>query len=325
MDSLTVFKTPKNVLVTGGVGFIGSHLVEALLKKNIHIVVPYIEINPNSYFLQKQFEKRIVIEKADITNAYLLEQIIHKHSIDFIYHLAAQTIVATAYIDPYVTLNTNIMGTVNLLEIMRKNPAIKGMIFASTDKAYGKTTEKYTEEHPLKGDHPYDVSKSSADLIAQTYYKTYKTPVVITRFGNVYGEGDLHMERIIPGICQSIVKNEVLQIRSDGTFVRDYIYVKDVVDGYILLSEKFKEVQGEAFNFSSSDSFSVLEVINKVRDILRKDIPYKILNTAINEIPYQHLDDAKVRKLGWRPHNSFETSLKTTLKWYKDILKNNEV
>ncbi|MCL4415603.1 MAG: NAD-dependent epimerase/dehydratase family protein [Actinobacteria bacterium] len=175
----------------------------------------------------------------------------------------------------------------------------------------------YTEESPLRGDHPYDVSKSSMDLICQTYYKTYGTPVVITRFGNVYGEGDLNYSRIIPGICEAILKKKILNLRSDGNYIRDYLYVKDVVDGYIFLLKNIEKVKGEAFNFSSKDSLSVLDLIKKTEKILNIKIKYKILNNAKNEIPYQHLNDKKIRNLGWENNHSLENALIDVLEWYK--------
>lgn len=309
----------KRILVTGGTGFIGGHLVEQLFAEGAEVIVPFIEIDPRSTFALHALSKIATIKRVDITDKKKIFSLINRYSIDYIVHLAAQTLVTEAYQKPVETFKTNIMGTVNLLEAARAFPFVKRVVVASSDKAYGKTTKKYTEESPLRGDHPYDVSKSSADLITQTYAKTYATPVIITRFGNVYGEGDLHMDRIIPGICEAIIKRKDLLIRSDGTFVRDYVYVKDVVNGYVFLLEK-KGVIGQAYNFSSPDSFSVLELIKKVEYILECNIPYKILNTAENEIPYQHLDDKKIRKLGWRSAYSLEKTIKQIVLWYRGVL-----
>lgn len=305
------------ILVTGGAGFIGSHLAEALLAKHYNVVVPYIEIDSRSYFKTEKLYKNVVLQRVDIKNPHAVLDLFKKYAITYVFHLAAQTLVTVAYKDPYETLNTNIMGTVNILEAVRLHKSIRGVIFASSDKAYGKTDKPYTENFPLKGDHPYDVSKSSADLIVQAYYKTYAVPVVITRFGNIYGEGDLHMDRIIPGICESIIKRETLQVRSDGNFIRDYIYVKDVVNGYITLLKNIDKIHGEAFNFSSKENLSVLALIRKAEKTLGVKIPYKILNVAKNEIPYQHLVDKKARKLGWKNNYSIESTLPEVLKWYK--------
>lgn len=307
----------KTIIVTGGTGLIGSHVVEALVAKKAHVIVPYIDILPNSKFARDMLSQKVSLEYIDITHKEKVFDFVKKQQPEYIFHLAAETLVTDAYTDPVKTLDTNIMGTVYLLEAVRQNPSIKGLIFASSDKAYGKTTTMYTEEFPLKGDHPYDVSKSCADLIAQTYFKTYKTPVVIARFGNVYGEGDLHFNRIIPGICEAIIKNQTLEIRSDGTFVRDYIYVKDVVDGYLTLMEHIEHIHGEAFNFSSDDTLSVLDLIKKAELIFKTNIMYTILNNAKNEIPYQHLDCSKIKKLGWQSKYTLEKALPKTIEWYR--------
>jgi len=310
----------KKILVTGGAGFIGSHLVEELVNLKAYVYVIDIKIASNSYFAKSNLEKACKFSLLDIRDKKGVKSFFVKNKVDYIFHLAAEPIVEKAYENPLDTFETNIMGTVNLLEEVRKNKKIKGFIVASSDKAYGKTKAAYTEESPLKGDHPYDVSKSCMDLICQTYCKTYETPVVITRFGNVYGEGDTNLSRIIPGILESVVKNKTLKIRSDGTYVRDYLYVKDVVDGYIYLLKNFNKALGEAFNFSSKDTLSVLELIKKTEKILNVKINYKILNIAKNEIPYQHLNDTKIRKMGWRNYYNFENSLVKVLDWYKNLL-----
>jgi CDP-glucose 4,6-dehydratase len=308
------------ILVTGGSGFIGSHLVEELVKQGADILVIDIANKPNSYFANQKLHKKVRLEFQDIAHKTKMERLFLTFKPEYVFHLAAEAIVDDSYNDPYTTFKTNIMGSVSILEAARKSETIKGIVVASSDKAYGKTKEAYTEESPLKGDHPYDVSKSAADLISQTYYSTYGLPVTVTRFGNIYGEGDLHFNRIIPGICESIILDKTLLIRSDGKYVRDYIYVKDVVSGYLLLMQNIAKVKGEAFNFSSKDTFSVIDVVAEVEKAINKKIPYKIMNNAKNEIPYQHLNDSKIRQLGWKSQYSLKDIIPQVINWYKQIL-----
>lgn len=307
------------ILVTGGTGFIGGHLVEKLIGRGEKVITVDIVLPSNSYFVQKKLQKKSTLELVDIRSRKKIFDLFAKYKPDYVFHLAAEPIVLKGFNNPHKTFQTNIMGTVNILDASREVGA-KGIIVASSDKAYGKTKSTYTEDSPLKGDHPYDVSKAAADLISQTYFSSYKVPLVITRFGNVYGEGDLHLDRIIPGICEAIVKNKTLKIRSDGTYVRDYIYVKDVVEGYLKLFESIHKIYGEAFNFSSKDTFSVVDLIKYSEKILKTKVPLKILNIAKNEIPYQHLDDKKVRKLGWKAKDSLKTTLPVILDWYKKTI-----
>lgn len=318
MESMEIVKGSK-IIVTGGTGFIGSHLVEELLSLGARVIVIDIALQKKSYFIQQKIEKKVTLHRIDIAQRKKIKELFLNIKPDYIFHLAAEAIVEKSYDDPYKTFQTNVMGTVSILEAS-KEVKVKGIIVASSDKAYGKTKETYTEASPLQGDHPYDVSKSCTDLIAQTYYKTYGLPVVVTRFGNVYGEGDLHMNRIIPGICESLIKQKPLLIRSDGTFVRDYLYVKDVAAGYLFLLKNIEKIKGEAFNFSSKDTLSVLELIQKAEKILKKKIDYKIMNTAKNEIPYQHLNDTKVRKLGWKNSYSMKKIVPEIVNWYKQTV-----
>jgi len=321
MESMEGLKEQR-ILVTGGAGFIGSHLVLELLKNQAKVFVVDIKVNPKSFFSLSKLSSKTTLKILDIRDKNKLFRYFNKYRFDYVFHLAAEPTVGDGYSNPYVTFETNIMGTVNILEAVRQYKT-KGVIFASSDKAYGKTKKIYSEKSPLHGDHPYDVSKSSADLICQTYYNTYGIPVVITRFGNIYGEGDIHFDRIIPGICKALIKKETLQIRSDGTYIRDYIYVKDVVNGYLLLLREIEKVAGEAFNFSSSDNLTVLQTLKIAEKVLNKKVKYVINNNAKNEIPYQHLDDSKVKKMGWKNNYNLESALRETLDWYKnDFYKN---
>ncbi|VVA44296.1 putative sugar dehydratase/epimerase YfnG [Candidatus Roizmanbacteria bacterium] len=317
----------KNILVTGGAGFVGGHLVEELVKLKANVIVADINFDKKSYLSRTyEIDKKCVLIKQDICDYKKLLILIKKYKINFIFHLAAQALVEDAYINPKYTLENNIISTINVLEAVRLNPQIKGVVVASSDKAYGKLNKnQYIETDPLSGDHPYDTSKSVTDLLSTTYYKTYKIPVVVTRFGNIYGEGDLNFSRIIPGIMESIIKNSELRIRSNGKYVRDYLYVKDVVNGYLLLAQNIETVRGEVFNFGSDETLTVIEVIKLVEKILNKKINYKILNTAHNEIPYQSLDYSKIKKsLGWKPKENIKSTVEKIFSWYKNLKYKNE-
>lgn len=310
----------KKILVTGGAGFIGGHLVSELIKLNVNVSVIDIVVDSRSFFASQNLSLHTSLDILDIRDKERVFEYFDKSSFDYVFHLAAEPIVEEAFKNPYSAFETNIMGTVNIMEGVRRNKKIKGIIVASSDKAYGKTKKAYTEKDPLRGDHPYDVSKSCMDLICQSYFATYNLPILITRFGNVYGEGDLHFDRIVPGICKAVIKNEVLDIRSDGTYIRDYLYVKDVVNGYMTLLNNIDTIHGEAYNFSSKDNLSVIKVIHKAEKLLNKKIKYKILNIAQNEIPYQHLNDSKIRMLGWKPRYDLDSTLKSIIERYKLVV-----
>lgn len=316
----------RNVLVTGATGLVGGHITERLVAQGANVFITRRSRDPRSYFTEKNLDQKTVSAICDIKDYDRIFGVISKYEIEYIFHVAAQPIAPIAFINPKETLETNIMGTVNVLEAARHCPHIKGIVVASSDKAYGKKCNDVTETAPMAGDHPYDVSKSCADLITITYAKTYGLPVAVSRFGNIYGPGDLNINRIIPGIMKALIFNETLEIRSDGTFVRDYVYVEDVADGYIQLMANIGKVRSEAFNFSTGYNFSVLELIEKVSEVVGKKCKYKIINNQKNEIPFQSLNYEKATKvLGWKPNYTFEEGVKETFEWYKKYLKMSNV
>jgi len=311
----------KNVLVTGAMGLVGGHLTEKLIDLGTSVHITYRSNNPKSYFTKKKLNEKVISATCDIKHFERVFDIVSKYEIEYIFHVAAQPIVDTAYINPRETLESNIMGTVNILEAARLSPKVKGVVVASSDKAYGKKCDNATETEPMAGDHPYDVSKSCTDLIARMYAKTYDLPVAVSRFGNIYGPGDMNFNRIVPGVMKAILRNETLEIRSDGQFIRDYVYVKDVADGYVVLMENMNKAKGEAFNFSTGYNFSVIELIKKIEKILNKKCKYKILNAQKNEIPFQSLSFEKAEKvLGWKSQYTFEEGIVETFNWYKELL-----
>ncbi|HZK60810.1 MAG TPA: GDP-mannose 4,6-dehydratase, partial [Anaerovoracaceae bacterium] len=252
----------------------------------------------------------------------LLERALNEHEIEVVFHLGAQTIVGIANRNPLSTFESNIRGTYNLLEACRRSPLIKAIVIASSDKAYGEQEQlPYDESTPLQGTHPYDVSKSCTDLIAYTYYNTFKLPVCVTRCGNFYGPGDLNYNRIIPGTVRSLLNGESPVIRSDGTFIRDYFYVKDGALAYMLLAEKMlsdTSIHGEAYNFSTEIQVTVLELVKNIIDVMAVDIEPTILNQANNEIRNQYLSAKKAKEqLGWSPRYTLDSSLDETIEWYK--------
>lgn len=315
------FYQGKKVLVTGATGLVGGHLTEKLVELGADVIITQRSTVLNSYFSMKGLADRVSRVDCDIKDYIRVFDVVSKYEIEFIFHVAAQPIVNTAVINPRETFETNIMGTVNILEAARHCPRIKGIVVASSDKAYGKKCDNATESGPMAGDHPYDVSKSCTDLVARTYAKTYDLPVAVSRFGNIYGPGDLNMNRIVPGVMRAMLKDETLEIRSDGQFIRDYVYVKDVADGYVLLMSKIAENIGEAYNFSTGYNFSVLELIEKISKVVGLECRYEIKNHQQNEIPSQSLNyDKAANRLGWKSKYSLEEGIMETFEYYKKYL-----
>ena len=317
----------KNVFVTGCTGLLGSWLVKDLVEKGANVTGLIRDWVPKSNLILQDSINQINTVRGDINDYFLMERIINEYEIDTVFHLAAQTIVSIANRNPISTFETNIKGTWNILEACRRNPTVKRVIVASSDKAYGDhEVLPYTEGAPLKGSHPYDVSKSCADLLAFTYHNTYGLPVCITRCGNFYGGGDLNYNRIVPGTIRSILLGERPMIRSDGTFIRDYIYIRDAVNAYLFLAEKMDEldIHGDAFNFSNEIQLTVLELTKDILRIMnRTDLEPVVLNEAKGEIKHQYLSAAKAKDiLKWNPTYTVGEGLKETIDWYKEFFKN---
>ena len=316
----------RRVFVTGATGIVGSWLVKALIAQGAIVIALVHDADSQSEFYRSQDYRRTSIVNGSLEDFWTLERAINGHEIETVFHLGAQTLVGTANRFPLATFEANIRGTYNLLEVCRLHSAlVKQIVIASSDKAYGdQPVLPYTEDNPLQGLHPYDVSKSCADLIAQSYHHTYRLPVTIARCGNIFGGGDLNWSRIVPGTVRSLLRGERPIIRSNGKFVRDYIYVKDVVRAYLQLAECLEDefVRGEAFNFSNEQPVTVLELVAKIQRLMDSDhIEPEIRNTAWGEIPDQHLSSAKARGvLGWKPQYDIETGLKETIEWYRAYL-----
>jgi CDP-glucose 4,6-dehydratase len=316
----------QRVLVTGATGIVGSWVVKALLAHGAVVIALVQDPDPQTEFYRSQDYLHTTIVNGSLEDFWSLERAVNRNEVETVFHLAAQTIVGTANRFPLSTFEANIRGTYNLLEVCRlHSDLVKRIVIASSDKAYGdQPTLPYTEDSPLKGMHPYDVSKSCADLIAQAYHHTYHLPVTIARCGNIFGGGDLNWSRIVPGTVQSLLRGERPIIRSNGQFVRDYIYVKDVVQAYMRLAECLDNefVRGGAFNFSNERPMTVLELVAKIQHLMGYGhIELDIRNTAWGEIADQHLSSAKARQvLGWQPRYDIETGLRETIEWYRAYL-----
>jgi CDP-glucose 4,6-dehydratase len=320
------FWKERRVLVTGATGTVGSWLVKDLLALGAHIVVLVRDADPRSELYRSGDIHRVSVVNGILEDLWTLERAINEREVDTVFHLGAQTIIGTAHRFPLPTFEANIRGTYNLLEVCRlHHEMVRRVVVASSDKAYGEQPNlPYTEDMPLNGRHPYEISKSCADLIAQSYHHTYGVPVTIARCGNVYGGGDLNWSRIVPGTVRSCLLGEPLVIRSDGAYVRDYIYVKDVARAYVRLAECLNDdrVTGEAFNFSAESPLTVLELVRILQRLMdREHITPHILNHAEGEIRSQHLSAAKARTiLGWQPQFDLERGLRETIDWYRGFL-----
>ncbi|MFH1287379.1 MAG: GDP-mannose 4,6-dehydratase, partial [bacterium] len=301
------FWQKKKVLITGYEGFLGSNLTRTLLNCGARIWGLDIKTYRKETILSKKELDKIKVIKGSVANFALVSKTIKENKIEFIFHLAASALVGDCVKNPTKAFSTNIRGTWNVLESCRNNKQVEAVIIASSDKAYGSAKKlPYCEDTPLAGEHPYDVSKSCADLIAYTYYHTYGVPAAATRCGNIFGPGDFNFSRIVPEAIRCAISDEKLMIRSDGKFTRDYVYVSDIVNGYIMLAEQLKKknLEGKAFNFSDGNPITVIKLVKNIYELMEKKTNYTVLNEARYEIKNQYLNSTKARKiLGWNPKN----------------------
>ena len=327
--SFARFWRDRPVFVTGGTGLVGVWLVRRLIEAGADVVCLVRDWVPQSELVRARLIDRVKVVRGDVSDQATLERALGEYEIDTVIHLAAQTIVGIANRNPISTFTTNIQGTWALLEACRRSPAVKQIVVASSDKAYGDQPNlPYDETTPLQGEHPYDVSKSCADLIAHTYAKSYGMPVCITRCGNFYGGGDLNWNRIVPGTIRSIMRGERPIIRSDGSFIRDYFYVEDGAAAYMLLAEQLAarpELRGEAFNFSNELQITVLDLVRRVLDLMGSSLTPDVRNSASNEIVHQYLSAEKARRmLEWSPLFTLDEGLRRTIAWYRDFLADDD-
>jgi len=313
------------VMVTGGSGLLGSWVVRALVEAGSDVVCLLRDSTSQSESMRSRLVEKTKVARGDIRDQRLIEQVLSEHEIVTVIHVAAQAIVGIANRDPVSTFDTNIRGTWSLLEACRRTPCVKQIVVASSDKAYGdQAVLPYTEETPLQGRHPYDVSKTCSDLIAHTYAVSYGLPVAITRCGNFFGGGDLNWNRIVPGTVQSVVRGERPVIRSNGLFVRDYLYVEDGAAAHMLLAERLAAdptLRGEAFNFSIEVRLTVREMVLRILSLMKSTLEPEVRNEASNEILQQCLSSKKAReRFGWAPLFSLDEGLLRTIAWYREYL-----
>ena len=315
----------KRVLITGFEGFLGSNLTLKLLNLGADVFgIDILTRRKKTLFTAADY-KNLTVFKGDVANYPFVKKILTKNRISVVFHLAAEALVGRCLKNPLRTFSSNIRGTWNVAEASRNSSYVQAIIIASSDKAYGCHKKlPYTEDAPLSGSFPYDVSKSCTDLIAKTYANTYAVPVAITRCGNIFGPGDFNTSRIVVDAILSMIGKRKLIIRSDGKFTRDYVYVDDIVSAYILLAEKLKKcrLEGEAFNFSYERPLSVLQLVKKIYSCTGEKPSYKVLGEAKYEIKNQYLSSKKARKLlGWKPKYGREDGLGKTINWYKSCFR----
>jgi CDP-glucose 4,6-dehydratase len=320
------FWRDRAVFVTGATGMLGGWLVPRLRAKGASVVCLIRDWVPECELARTGLIEKVIVVRGDVEDRDLLERTLGEYEVETVFHLAAQTIVTIANRNPISTFETNVRGTWNLLEACRRSPRIRAIVLASSDKAYGdQPVLPYSEDMPLQGRHPYDVSKSCADLIAQSYAKTFNVPIAITRCGNFYGGGDLNWNRAVPGTIRSVIRGQRPVIRSDGKYVRDYFYVEDAAAAYLLLAESLAcrpELLGQAFNFSNENQISVLDLVNLILGKMGSKLTPEIQNQATNEIRHQYLSSERARSLlKWAPEFTLEQGLERTIAWYQEVLK----
>lgn len=317
----------RSVAVTGATGFLGSHLVAKLVDFGAEVAVLVRDDVPESPVAEPWLAKVSLVRGA-VENQAVCERLLGEYGATVVFHLAAQTQVGVANRNPVSTFEANIRGTWSLLEAARRSPAVRAVVLASSDKAYGTQPElPYDESMPLLAEHPYDVSKACADLIARSYATTWAVPVAITRCGNFFGPGDTNWDRLVPGTIRAVLEGRRPEIRSDGTPTRDYLYVEDGALAYLCTAERLltePALAGEAFNFSNEQPLDVLALTAMIQKVAGTTLQPVVLAEATAEIPDQWLSAEKARRvLGWNPTHALEEGLARSVEWYRAFLATN--
>ncbi len=325
LSGTEAFWRDRPTLVTGATGLVGGWLVRHLLAAGADVVCLVRDWVPQCELVRSGLIEQVKVVRGSVASLRGLERLLGEYEIDTVFHLAAQTIVGIANRNPLSTFETNIRGTWLVLEACRRSPTVRQIVLASSDKAYGEQPQlPYTESAPLAGQHPYDVSKSCADLIARCYALTYRLPVCVTRCGNFYGGGDLNWNRIVPGTIRAVLRGQRPVIRSDGRSLRDYLYVEDGAAAYMLLAERLAacpDLAGEAFNFSYESPLAVVELVERILAAMGSELVPVIQNHAPHEIRHQYLSAEKARRvLGWSPRFDLAEGLRRTIAWYREYL-----
>jgi len=327
---MTPFWRDRPTLVTGATGFLGGWLVPALLERSATVVCLVRDWVGESELVRRGCLDRVSVVRGDLRDQELMERILGEYQVDTVFHVAAQAVVEIANRNPISTLDSNIRGTWTILEACRRSPTVRQIVVASSDKAYGShTTLPYNENMALQGRFPYDVSKSCADLITQSFAATYDLPVCITRCANLFGGGDLNWNRLVPGTIRSALRGETPIIRSDGTPLRDYLYVADGVSAYLTLAEALsqrRDLAGLSFNFGHREPVTVLGLVEKILKACgRPELVPEVRGEAEHEILDQYLDSSRVREmLGWNAQFTHEEGLERAVAWYRDFLRRAE-
>jgi CDP-glucose 4,6-dehydratase len=316
------FWRKKRVLVTGAGGFVASWLAKGLVEAGAQVVALVLDWVPRSTLTLIGVADQVTRVQGSVTDAGLMQRVLHTYEIDTVFHLAGQALVGVANRSPVATFEANIQGTWTVLEACRHCPSVERVVVASSDKAYGVHARlPYTEDFPLQGLYPYDASKACADLLSRCYAATYGLPVAVTRCANIYGGGDLHPSRLIPEVIQAVLQGRPPVIRSDGSPTRDYLYIDDAVRAYLTLAEQLDrpEIRGQAFNFGTHSPISVLELVHQIIALAGVDLEPEVRGTATGEIDHQYLDSTKAaRLLGWYPQICLQEGLRRTLAWYRE-------
>ncbi|MGH9306044.1 MAG: NAD-dependent epimerase/dehydratase family protein [Acidimicrobiales bacterium] len=315
------FWSQRGVAVTGGTGFLGSHLVSELVALGSSVVVLVRDQVPPTPEMSAWGDKVSAVT-GDLTDQATLERLLGEYEVSTVFHLGAQTQVGVANANPTPTFESNIKGTWALLDAVRHSPGVGQVVVASSDKAYGaQPVLPYSEDMALRAINPYDVSKACSDMLAACYHHTYGVGACVTRCGNLFGPGDSNYARIVPGTIRGLLRGERPLIRSDGTLTRDYLFVTDAALAYLQLAEAMAAeptLAGQAFNFSNEQPLNVLELVHAIQSCLGTNFEPDIRATATNEIDHQFLSATKAREvLGWEPQHSLNEALTITIDWYR--------